>query len=667
VDKFSRRYLTKSRFQLAIECPTKLYYLSKDAVYRNHKKEDSFMEALAEGGFQVGAMAKLLYPDGIEIEERGNTNALMRTKELLSQHDSITLFEPAFEFEGLLARVDILAKLGNRVDLIEVKAKSYDSDSPQIKGKRTPILNAMRSYIEDVAFQKHVVTNALPGFEVRCFLMMPDKTVASVVDGLNQCFKIKKVGNKTETHLSTDAEMKASQCQSLLAKVAVDEFVDIVLSKPLEYPGSLDTKEDYLPSVVKRWSEAYASDIKIQPTLQKNCAGCEFREPLGGPLKSGFHECLQQSAGLTPSEVDQGTVLDIWNYRNKDALIARGSIRLDQVQDDDINIKSDRDGLSSSERQWLQIRGIPAEDDKGGFYFDVEYFQTQMHRWRYPLHMIDFETCTVALPFFKGGRPYEPIAFQFSHHVVYQDGHIEHKDQALITTPGEFPNFSFVRTLKKALEVDDGTIFRWAAHENTILRQIKSQLLASNQPPDDRDALIVFIDQVTDSGPRSMIDLNEIALRSYFHPETKGRTSIKKILPAVMATSQYLKKKYSLPIYGTEIRSLNYPEGFVWHEKVDGLLKDPYERLKLLSMEMLGGKSEEDFEGVDGEQIAEGGAAAMAYARLQFEDLGGADRGKIEQALLRYCELDTFAMVMILESWMDWADKLNEKRSFKIN
>jgi hypothetical protein len=44
----------------------------------------------------------------------------------------------------------------------------------------------------------------------------------------------------------------------------------------------------------------------------------------------------------------------------------------------------------------------------------------------------------------------------------------------------------------------------------------------------------------------------------------------------------------------------------------------------------------------------------MAYARLQFEDLSAAQRTQIEQALLRYCELDTFAMVMILEAWLEW-------------
>jgi TPR repeat protein len=51
--------------------------------------------------------------------------------------------------------------------------------------------------------------------------------------------------------------------------------------------------------------------------------------------------------------------------------------------------------------------------------------------------------------------------------------------------------------------------------------------------------------------------------------------------------------------------------------------------------------------------IAEGGAAATAYSRLQFEDIKSDTRHKINQALLRYCELDTLAMVMIVQGWRD--------------
>ena len=56
------RYLTKSRFKEGLECPTKLYY-SKNPEYQNKQLEDSFLESLAEGGFQVGELAKFLVSD----------------------------------------------------------------------------------------------------------------------------------------------------------------------------------------------------------------------------------------------------------------------------------------------------------------------------------------------------------------------------------------------------------------------------------------------------------------------------------------------------------------------------------------------------------------------------------------------------------------------------
>jgi hypothetical protein len=44
------RYLTKSRFKLAVECPTKLFYTGKPTIYRDTKQEGRFLQMLAEGG-----------------------------------------------------------------------------------------------------------------------------------------------------------------------------------------------------------------------------------------------------------------------------------------------------------------------------------------------------------------------------------------------------------------------------------------------------------------------------------------------------------------------------------------------------------------------------------------------------------------------------------------
>ena len=93
----SSRYLTKSRFKLAMECPTKLFYMRKEKEYKNTKGDNEFLKSLAEGGFQVGKMAMLLYPSGIEIRAKSNNASLSETSSLLQSHDSIVLFEPAFK------------------------------------------------------------------------------------------------------------------------------------------------------------------------------------------------------------------------------------------------------------------------------------------------------------------------------------------------------------------------------------------------------------------------------------------------------------------------------------------------------------------------------------------------------------------------------------------
>jgi hypothetical protein len=95
--KTPMRYLTKSRFKLAVECPTKLFYTGKPKIYRDTKQEDSFLQMLAEGGYQVGELAKCQFPEGVEVEATDHQSALAQTKRLLQQ-DRAVVFEAAVAF-----------------------------------------------------------------------------------------------------------------------------------------------------------------------------------------------------------------------------------------------------------------------------------------------------------------------------------------------------------------------------------------------------------------------------------------------------------------------------------------------------------------------------------------------------------------------------------------
>ena len=179
----------------------------------------------------------------------------------------------------------------------------------------------------------------------------------------------------------------------------------------------------------------------------------------------------------------------------------------------------------------------------------------------------------------------------------------------------------------------------------------------------DREELCDFIRSITYrrvkkepiAGPRNMVDLLELVKAYYYDPYMKGSNSIKVVLPAILNSSDYLKEKYSKPIYGAEngIRSLNF-NNMTWIKYENGKVADPYKRLPKLF---------EDISDVDTElinvhaELNNGSAASVAYERLQAEDVPQELREAIEKGLLKYCELDTLAMVMIYEAWIDMLNK----------
>lgn len=652
----SSRYLTKSRFKLAIECPRKLFYTGK-REYLDKSRDDSFLAALAEGGYQVGELAKLMHPGGVTIDELGHQIALEKTRELLKR-DQIVIFEAALAFENFFIRVDVLKKSGNSIELIEVKAKSYrQSDDGDFRGARGGIKSDFLPYLQDVAFQRYVAQQALPGHKINAFLMLANKDAVSSVDGINQRFKVRKVEGRLKV-LTDPALTQSLLGDPLLVSVNVDSQVDEIIA------GDLLVKPHNSVNFVeaaKAFAEAYETDSPLPPNPTGKCAGCQFKVdsyPSAGEPKSGFHECWAQAFGWNEEDFKSGTVLDLWRFLKKDALIDQGVLKLSTVNSSDIGFYDEEpglDGLTTKHRQWYTCK--PDWPGGGDYYLDVGGLSRESSRWTYPLHCIDFETCAVAIPFVKGMHPYETTAFQFSHHVIKSDGQIQHKTQWISTEPGINPNFEFVRALRDALMQDKGTIFRWAAHENTVLNHIRLQLKRAEQPPSDVDELVAFIESITTRkadgsdvvGPRNMVDLCRLAEKFYFHPSTKGSNSLKKVLPAVMSSSKFLRNSYSASWYGPGT-SLNFDSLMAWWQEKNEVVVDPYKLLPPVFTDIPVAEIEALEEGLS-EELREGGAAMSAYARLQFEDMPDFQRQSIRSALLRYCELDTLAMVMVMQAW----------------
>lgn len=654
------RYLTKTKFKLGTECPTKLFYTGKKE-YANQNLDDSFLLALADGGFQVGELAKCYFPGGHDIKALDYDQALAETNELLNQHQVI-IYEAAIKTGNLFIRVDILVKKGNQFCLYEVKSKSFEpkKENPFTK-KNGEIKATWAPYLYDVTFQRFVVSQAFPQYDVSAYLMMADKSATCPTDGLNQKFQLVKDRNGRKSVRVSNSLTEADLTPPILCTVNVDKGCDQVFTSTY---GSSALALSF-KAQIELFSDHYCSDKKIISPISTSCSSCEFHttnhdQKTG--LKNGKKECWKEQLNWNDEDLESLTVLDVWNFRKKTKLIEAGRIKMTDILKTDVAPKPDKNpGISASERKWLQIEKYQAGDNS--IWVDRENLIRIMNSWIFPLHFIDFETTMVAIPFNAGRKPYEGIAFQFSHHMVHQDGTVEHSGEYLSTEQGEFPNYNFVRALKTELETSEGTIFRYSNHENTFLNMIYRQL-KDDPMVDDRLDLCNFIKSITKSvgasaeqwiGKRNMVDMWEIVKRFYYDPATNGSNSIKQVLPAILNSSAYLKDKYSKPIYGASggIKSINF-KNWQWIKIEDGSAVDPYKMLPKMFQDI----SDKDMEILsDDSRLQDGGAAMTAFARMQFEIMSDYERMEIRKALLKYCELDTMAMVMIYEGWKDLLEK----------
>ena len=678
-----QKLFTKSAFKIALECPRRLYYAYDSKLYANQDLTDDFLKSLADGGFQVGELAKVYYgvKGDADIDVLGYDEAIEKTKELF-KNENINIAEAAFRYGNLFVRADIIEKKGNDITLIEVKAKSWQSGDDFIKKKTIP--TGIRPYIYDVAFQKYVVMKALKElypdqeFTVKARLMMADKSKVASVDGLNQMFRIYKNGDRSYAQADERAWTVAGvvpEKERVLTAFDVDQYCDMIIAGETGEQGKPDCMERMkFEQFVEVMSKHYCERTIAMTTLGTKCFKCPFHREPGDKdtLRDGYRECWKEMAKFTDDDFDKPLLKDLSGRHIgsiKGKILKNHKYFMDEITYDDLKKSNDPDaprehGLDNYERKWLQIAIATGKEDllkdfetdiKDGVYVDTDGLRKEMAKWKFPLHFIDFETSRSALPFYKGLRPYEQIAFQFSHHKVEMgaDGEykVTHQTQYINAKKGFFPNFEFVRQLKKAVGEDEGTIFRYMEHENTVLNDIRRQLESSEE--DDKDELIAFIKSITNDAERTMVDIAKSVLKYYYHPSMKGSNSIKDVLPAILNSSDLIKSKYSMPAYGTpEMPSLNL-ENKVWIEyEEDGkTVKNPYKLLPSVSTYLDIPQEELDKMEMDEETVANGGAALAAYGKLQFSDTQMSKA--LEKALLCYCELDTLAMVFIWEYFYD--------------
>jgi hypothetical protein len=601
------RTLSKSDFKAARTCPTKLYY--RELRYPTTDDRDEYLAMLSQGGYMVEAIAKLRYPEGIALEYGRDAVAdAAITAEHLRQ-DRVTLFEATLLSGQKQARVDILEKRGNAFRLVEVKAKSFDSAEHAallLDGKKGVFRSGRRphrvtsewdEYVADIAFQLLTLRELYPSAMIKPFLCLVDKAKATSIDGLPAWFRVERrvnrAGIETVHRVHVIGDVDRMRADDILTEVDVSDEIDSIMEEVREQVGAFEA--------------SLAGGLrKIGSPIGVACKQCEYRfdEPVE---QHGFAECWGELAHVNPS------VLDL--YHSDDKIVSR-AIRDRRVAlvdvPEDLLARNDGSIGAVASRQLVQLRHTRSNTIWCG-----AGLRPALEAAMYPLHFIDFEAARLAIPPHAGMRPYGLLAFQWSCHTIASPGApLTHA--GWLNTEDMWPNAEFARSLRERIG-RTGTVLAWAHFEGSTLKEVLRELdrFGAHDP-----RLADWITWITEKG--RILDLNQLALGQFFHPDMRGRTSIKVVLDALWKSD---------PVMRARFRELTGREG-------DPLL-GPYSALPPV-----------EINGTP-QQVVEGTGAIRAYEAMMYgvERDDAETKARWSRLLDQYCALDTLAMVLIWEYW----------------
>ena len=207
---------------------------------------------------------------------------------------------------------------------------------------------------------------------------------------------------------------------------------------------------------------------------------------------------------------------------------------------------------------------------------NIENIKEFLSNLYYPLYFFDFESYQAVIPTIDGTHPYQQICFQYSLHILDEQGNIEHKEFLSDDYDGN-PMYGLCKQLCEDIPNDSCVIAYHKSFECSRLNEMADMF------KEFREHLLNISENI--------IDIEKpFSNQDYYVKDMAGRSSIKVVLPALFPNDP----------------SLDY------HNLED---------------------------------VHKGDEASAAY--LSLKSLSKEDEAKLRSNMLKYCGLDTYAMVKI--------------------
>jgi hypothetical protein len=152
-------------------------------------------------------------------------------------------------------------------------------------------------------------------------------------------------------------------------------------------------------------------------------------------------------------------------------------------------------------------------------YIDKENIKAFLQNLTYPIYHLDFETYQQAIPEYKGIKPFEQIPFQYSLHIEYVDGRLEHKEY--LAQDGVDSRYELAQKLCEDIPSGVTVLAYNMSFEKGVIKRL------ANLFPELSPHLLVINENMQDL-------MTPFQKKWYVTPSMKGSYSIKYVLPALV-------------------------------------------------------------------------------------------------------------------------------------
>ncbi|MBQ5643179.1 MAG: DUF2779 domain-containing protein [Bacteroidaceae bacterium] len=186
--------------------------------------------------------------------------------------------------------------------------------------------------------------------------------------------------------------------------------------------------------------------------------------------------------------------------------------------------------------------------DNGAEHVDKEKMQYWFKQLEYPIYHFDFEGFPCPLPRFKGERPYTQSVFEFSLHIERKPGICDKEKDNFIFLNKEYYNDErkeLAEAIVNHFEYnEDGTLKGTMLAQFTSYEKCRLEELAALYP-EYRDKLLAIRDKSADllhllRNNKEMYEgMKNAEVINYYHKDLSGSYSIKKTLPVLVPELTY--------------------------------------------------------------------------------------------------------------------------------